>query len=70
MEELGEAIRESRLESLAEPGRPAKSLLDHRAIARAIRDGDREGARRAMQAHLEHVADVRLLAWRPEDEGA
>jgi len=43
------------------PGRPAKNLEDHRAIAAAIERGDPEAARRAMEAHL---ADVEAMATR------
>src|SRR5690606_14143490 len=40
MAEISELIRESRVESLAQPGRPEASLRAHRAVADAIRAGD------------------------------
>ncbi len=61
MDEIGDLIRESRLESLGQPGRPQDSLAGHRSIARAIRDGDPDVAARAMHAHVEMVSDVALL---------
>jgi DNA-binding GntR family transcriptional regulator len=42
------------------PGRSSKSLVEHRAIAQAIADGDRTSAERAMRTHLTHVSDVLL----------
>ena len=61
MDEIGDLIKESRLESLSEPGRPRDSLAGHRAIAEAIRAGDSEAAASAMHAHVEMVSDVALL---------
>ena len=52
-------------ESLAQPGRPAQSLAQHRAIAAAVTAGDPQGAADAMTAHLRSVRDVRLLHWTP-----
>src|ERR1700754_1120512 len=40
MDEIGDLIKESRIESLSQPGRPRDSLVAHRAIADAIRAGD------------------------------
>src|SRR6478736_5397239 len=40
MDEIGDLIKETRLESLGQPGRPQDSLAGHRAIAEAIRAGD------------------------------
>lgn len=65
MDHLADAIAETRSESLAQPGRPPRSLDDHQAIATAIRAGDADAARQAMQAHVDHVADLRLLDWQP-----
>lgn len=65
MDHLAEAIAETRSESLAQPGRPPRSWHDHAAIAAAIRAGDADAAREAMQAHLGHVADLKLFDWQP-----
>ena len=61
MDEIGDLIRETRLESLGQPGRPQDSLAGHRAIAEAIRAGDPEAAADAMHAHVAMVSDVALL---------
>lgn len=61
MAEIAELIRESRFESLSQPGRPESSLLAHRRVAAAIRARDPEGASLAMAEHLDAVSDVGLL---------
>jgi len=61
MDLLAESIEETRRESLAQPGRPLKSLASHRNIAKAIRDGDPASAARAASAHITLVADVAPL---------
>ena len=61
MDEIGDLIKETRLESLAQPGRPKDSLAGHIAIAEAIRAGDADQAAAAMHAHVEMVSDVALL---------
>ncbi len=66
MEFLDEAVHETRLESLSQPGRPPLSLAGHEQIAQSIGDGDPLAAGEAMRAHLKVVADVRLLNWDPE----
>ena len=38
------------------PGRPEKSLAEHKAIVEAIAAGDRRAAEAAMRRHLHHVA--------------
>jgi GntR family transcriptional repressor for pyruvate dehydrogenase complex len=58
---IGEMILETRLESLAQPGRPEQSLESHRAIAQAIQAQDAAAAAEAMQRHIELVSDVALL---------
>ncbi|MBG6183579.1 GntR family transcriptional repressor for pyruvate dehydrogenase complex [Arthrobacter sp. CAN_A214] len=58
---IGEMVLETRLESLAQPGRPEQSLESHRAIAAAIRQQDAPAAAEAMQKHIELVSDVALL---------
>jgi GntR family transcriptional regulator, transcriptional repressor for pyruvate dehydrogenase complex len=65
MAALEEPIQETRLESLSEPGRPPRSLADHRRIAEAIRREDGRGAEAAMRKHLKVVSDIRLLRWTP-----
>jgi GntR family transcriptional repressor for pyruvate dehydrogenase complex len=61
MLEISDLIRETRIESLSQPGRPRDSLEGHRLIARAIRDEDSAGAAAAMRAHIDTVSDVALL---------
>ncbi len=61
MDEIGDLIRETRIESLSQPDRPRKSLAGHRAIAEAIRAGDAVAAAAAMHAHVELVSDVAVL---------
>ncbi len=58
---IGEMILETRLESLAQPGRPEQSLDSHREIAAAIRAQDSADAAAAMQRHIELVSNVALL---------
>jgi GntR family transcriptional repressor for pyruvate dehydrogenase complex len=61
MQEIGLMIKESRVESLSQPGRPARSLASHREILTAIQAGDVRGAATAMWEHIELVSDVALL---------
>jgi len=61
MQDISDAIRETRIESLSQPGRPRKSLRSHQKIAEAIRAGDGRAAARAMRAHIGLVSDVELL---------
>lgn len=61
MREISDLIVETRVESLGQPGRPAQSLLGHRAIADAIRDGDPAAAAAAMEEHILLVSDVAML---------
>jgi GntR family transcriptional repressor for pyruvate dehydrogenase complex len=65
MTALEDPIHETRLASLGEPGRPPRSLADHRRIAEAIRRQDPRAAEAAMRRHLKVVSDIRLLRWRP-----
>jgi GntR family transcriptional regulator, transcriptional repressor for pyruvate dehydrogenase complex len=67
MDALEDPIQETRLESLSEPGRPPRSLVDHRRIAEAIRREDPRGAEAAMRRHVKVVSDTRLLRWFPGD---
>ena len=61
MGEISDLVRETRIESLSQPGRPAESLEGHRRIAAAIRDQDPAAAATAMREHVERVSDVALL---------
>ena len=48
-------LTQSREESLNTPGRPTRSHEDHRRVLAAIGRRDAEGARKAMQDHIEAV---------------
>ena len=61
MGEISDLIKETRIESLSQPGRPRESLAGHRAIADAIRAGEPERAAEAMHAHVAMVSDVAVL---------
>lgn len=61
MGEISELIKETRIESLSEPGRPRDSLDGHRKIADAIRRGDVDAAAVDMHDHVVMVSDVALL---------
>ena len=61
MGEISDLVRETRIESLSQPDRPAESLAGHRKIAAAIRDRDPARATAAMTDHVERVSDVALL---------
>jgi GntR family transcriptional repressor for pyruvate dehydrogenase complex len=61
MSEISDLVRETRIESLSQPGRPRESLDGHRAIADAIRGQDPDAAAAAMRAHVDKVSDVALL---------
>jgi GntR family transcriptional regulator, transcriptional repressor for pyruvate dehydrogenase complex len=61
MKEIALMIKESRVESLSQPGRPARSLAGHREILAAIHRRDARGAASAMWEHIELVSDVALL---------
>jgi len=61
MAEISDLIRETRIASLSQSGRPMSSLEGHRRIAGAIRAGDPAAAARAMQEHIALVSDVDLL---------
>ncbi|TCP45755.1 GntR family transcriptional regulator [Tamaricihabitans halophyticus] len=68
MRAMAEQVTESRTESLRQPGRPNRSLSQHRAIYEAISNGAPSKAAAAMRRHLRTVAKVRLLSWNPDDE--
>jgi GntR family transcriptional repressor for pyruvate dehydrogenase complex len=68
MAQIAEQIAESRRESLTQPGRPARSLDQHRTIAEAIRVRDSAAAAAAMHSHVHTVGQVKLLDWSPDTE--
>lgn len=61
MHEISGLIRETRIESLSQEGRPSASLEGHRRIAEAVRQQDSRAAANAMADHLRLVSDVALL---------
>jgi len=61
MVEIRELVRETRIESLSQPGRPRDSLAGHRRIAEAIAAGDPAAAAAAMHDHISMVSDLALL---------
>jgi GntR family transcriptional repressor for pyruvate dehydrogenase complex len=61
MGEISDLIRDTRISSLSQPGRPDRSLEGHRKIADAIRARDAEAAALAMQEHVAMVSDVAAL---------
>jgi GntR family transcriptional repressor for pyruvate dehydrogenase complex len=61
MREISGLIRETRIESLSQQGRPRASLEGHRRIADAVRKQDPDEASRAMADHIRLVSDVALL---------
>lgn len=52
---IGEQLVRERGTIWSLPGRPARSLVEHRAIFEAVRDRDPERARQAVLAHLSSV---------------
>lgn len=61
MAEISDLIKETRIESLSQPDRPAASLLGHRRIADAIRDRKPAEAANAMRDHVAMVRDIAIL---------
>ncbi|HZD78959.1 MAG TPA: FCD domain-containing protein [Actinomycetota bacterium] len=53
--ELNGVLETSRFAMFAMPGRPERSLEDHRRIAKAVNSGDPVGAARAMRRHIERT---------------
>ena len=64
MAQISDLVRETRIESLSQEGRPERSLESHRTIMEAVRDREPERAARAMAEHIALVSDVAVL--RPE----
>jgi GntR family transcriptional regulator, transcriptional repressor for pyruvate dehydrogenase complex len=65
MAAIHDLIRETRLESLSQPGRPRESLAGHQRVADAIAAGDPDAAAQAMHEHVMLVSDVALLREQP-----
>jgi GntR family transcriptional repressor for pyruvate dehydrogenase complex len=65
MAAIHDLIRETRIESLSQPGRPRDSLAGHRLVADAIAAGDPDAAAQAMHDHVLLVSDVALLREQP-----
>jgi GntR family transcriptional repressor for pyruvate dehydrogenase complex len=65
MEALQDLIKETRIESLSQPGRPRESLAGHQRVADAIAAGDPAAAAQAMHDHVMLVSDVALLREQP-----
>ena len=65
MDNLMDAIQESRDRDLQVEGRPEKSLLYHRSVLNALKAKDRELAATAMREHLEDIESI-LFAVRKE----
>lgn len=61
MAAIHDLIRETRIESLSQPGRPRESLAGHQRVADAIAAGDPDAAAQAMHDHVMLVSDVALL---------
>lgn len=68
MAEIRELVRETRIESLSQPGRPEASVQMHIEIADAIRRRDPAAAGRAMAHHISVVSDVALLRAENKEE--
>ena len=65
---LGEQLLRERGTTWNLPGRPARSLVEHRAICDAVRASDPRRARTAALEHLESVeADLGASVLRPRD---
>lgn len=58
LDTLMDLLRESRERSLQVSARPQKSLAGHRRILGAIKRHDAEGAKQAMQQHIENVQEI------------
>ena len=69
MASLAERIKETRMESLSQEGRPELSLDGHRAIADAIRRAEPEVAASAMRDHIKLVGNVEVLNHHPLAQG-
>ena len=61
MTHISDLVRETRIESLSQRGRPQRSLQSHWAIAEAIRNRDADGAAQSMAEHIQLVSDIAAL---------
>lgn len=61
-ESIGDIVEGSRQVAFADPARVREPIREHLAIIDALATGDPEQARRAMRAHIRHVADRAGLA--------
>jgi GntR family transcriptional repressor for pyruvate dehydrogenase complex len=57
METLNDLLIDSRRAALQQPGRPRRSLESHRAVVDALRSRNPEAAARAMNDHIDQIAD-------------
>jgi GntR family transcriptional repressor for pyruvate dehydrogenase complex len=62
MATLNDLLVESRTLTLRQKGRPAKSVEGHEAVVAALRRRDAEGAARAMNNHIDQIADLQAHA--------
>lgn len=62
MDQIADLIRQTRIESLSQEGRPERSLECHTRIAQAIRDGDPQAAAQEMDDHIRLVSDLPLIS--------
>lgn len=77
LEPVVDLLRASREVSASRPGSARRALGEHEGILRRVEEGDAEGARREMRAHLENTAEDIEAALRegmldagiPEKEG-
>ena len=58
METLNDLLVESRKQTLMQKGRPERSLKGHEAVVAALARRDGEGAARAMNDHIEQIAEL------------
>jgi GntR family transcriptional repressor for pyruvate dehydrogenase complex len=58
METLNDLLIESRKLTLKQKGRPERSLQGHEAVVMALRRRDPDGAARAMQNHINQIAEL------------
>lgn len=66
MEKMQDLLQESRDEALQSPARNHDALADHRCILDALRDGDPDRTREAMEAHLLHTRAIVFTSTRGE----
>ncbi len=57
METLNDLLIESRKLTLKQKGRPERSIQGHEAVVAALRRRDADAAARAMQMHIDQIAE-------------